>query len=78
MVTTPVTLLSTAHCTMCDEALDMLFGMPELAGRRLSVVDVAEDAALIERYGERLPVLRIGQRELDWPFDRDDVAAALR
>lgn len=78
MGSTPVTLMSTDHCTLCEEALALLFEIPELAGRRLAVVDVAEDPALVERYGERLPVLRIGERELDWPFDRQDVVAALR
>ncbi len=78
MGSTPVTLMSTDHCTLCEEALALLFEIPELAGRRLAVVDVAEDPALVERYGERLPVLRIGERELDWPFDRQDAVAALR
>lgn len=78
MGSTPVTLMSTDHCSLCEEALTLLFGIPELAGRCLSVVDVAEDPALFERYGARLPVLRIGDRELDWPFDREAVVAALR
>jgi predicted DCC family thiol-disulfide oxidoreductase YuxK len=70
-------LLSTDHCTLCDRALDLLLSMPELRGWQLRVVDVADDAALLERYGERLPVLRIGVRELDWPFAAADVAGCL-
>lgn len=31
-------------------------------------MDIAEDDALLARYGERIPVLRAGERELGWPF----------
>lgn len=70
-------LLSTAHCTLCDRALEALLSMPELRGRPLRVVDIADDPALVERYGARLPVLCGGGRELDWPFDAHDVLALL-
>jgi hypothetical protein len=70
-------LLSTSHCTLCERALDLLLIMPELRGLPLVVVDVADDAALLERYGPRLPVLRAADRELDWPFDRDAVVRML-
>lgn len=72
-----LTLLSTDHCTLCERALDLLTSMPELRGRRLDVVDVADDEALLARYGERLPVLQVGGRELDWPFSRDELARLL-
>jgi hypothetical protein len=67
-------LLSTEHCTLCEQALDLLVSMPELRGRTLDVVDVAADDALLERYGPHLPVLKIADRELAWPFTREDVA----
>ncbi len=83
--------LSTDHCELCDEALSMLFSMPELAGLELRVVDVAEDDALLERYGEQVPVLQLFTLEeaapdaqpqlalsLLWPFSADSVGRALR
>jgi hypothetical protein len=70
-------LLSTDHCTLCEQALDLLLSMPELRGRPLSVVDVADDDALLQRYGPRLPVLKSGDVELDWPFTAADVVAAI-
>lgn len=72
-----IVLYSTDHCTLCDLALDLLFSMPELQGRSLEVVDVAADDALLDRYGERLPVLRLGACELSWPFGVQDVSAML-
>lgn len=77
MKTRALTLLSTEHCTLCEQALDVLASMPEVRGAALRVVDIAADEGLVARYGERLPVLLIGGRELDWPFAAADVAAAL-
>lgn len=68
-------LLSTDHCSLCEQAVDLLLSMPELRGRSLDVVDVADTGVLLDRYGERVPVLTCGGRELDWPFTRSDVAA---
>jgi Glutaredoxin-like domain (DUF836) len=58
-------LLSTSGCSLCEQALDALFSMPELTGYRLQVVDVVNDESLLLRYGSRLPVLLCGDRELD-------------
>ena len=85
-------LLSTDHCELCDEALSMLFSMPELAGLELRVVDVADDDDLLERYGDQVPVLQVYKAEaagpladqpelalsLGWPFSADSVGHALR
>jgi hypothetical protein len=65
--------MSTDHCTLCDQALDVLTSMPELRGLALVVVDVAQDTQLTERYGERLPVLLFRGRELSWPFTGADL-----
>jgi hypothetical protein len=32
-----LTLFSTDHCTLCDRALDLLLGLPELRGSALDV-----------------------------------------
>jgi hypothetical protein len=79
-------LYSTDHCTLCDQALELLLSMPELAGQAVQVVDVATDDDLLDQYGERLPVLGFhstaahgaGVRVLDWPFDAAAVLGALK
>ena len=44
-----------------------------------SVVDIADDDALFERYGWLIPVLRAtDDAELRWPFDAASLAAFLR
>ena len=77
-----LTLYSTDHCTLCDQALELLFSMPELAGQSVRVVDVAMDDTLTAQYGERLPVLEVStgktQLLLDWPFDSGAVVGVLK
>ena len=72
-----LTLYSTSHCSLCDQALELLFSMPGLAGVQLKVVDVADDDSLLERYGENIPVLRLGERELPAPFGPEELARFL-
>lgn len=43
MNTPNLVLFSTDHCTLCEQALDLLFSMPEIAGFSLQVIDVADD-----------------------------------
>ena len=71
-------LLLTEHCTLCEQALDVLLGHPALAGARLETLDVAHDDSLLETYGEHLPVLRCGEATLFWPFDGDAVTRWLQ
>ncbi|MCZ6617060.1 MAG: glutaredoxin family protein [Gammaproteobacteria bacterium] len=70
-------LYSTDHCTVCEQALDLLLSMPELQGFSLGVIDIALEPVLVERYGERVPVLSAGDSELDWPFDAKTVAETI-
>ena len=52
--------------------------MKDLAAEVAERVEIGYDAQLAERYGWRIPVLRIepGGVELDWPFGAADVTAA--
>ena len=43
--------------------------MPELRGVALRTREVLADECLYARYATRVPVLRIGDAELDWPFE---------
>jgi hypothetical protein len=75
-------LYSTDNCSLCDEALELIFSMPELAGHSVRVVDVALDEQLLDTFGERLPVLEFqtgdsAERLLDWPFDSQTVRGVL-
>ncbi|MBZ4193000.1 MAG: glutaredoxin family protein [Candidatus Contendobacter sp.] len=63
----PLALYTTSGCHLCEQA-EALLGQVGLAFSR---VEIADDAALLERYGVRIPVVRrldTGQ-ELDWPIE---------
>ena len=66
-------LLITEHCTLCEQALDLLLSLA-LPGWALVTRDIALDDALVEKFGEQIPVLRSGDAVLPWPFDQQDVA----
>jgi len=66
-------LYSTDGCHLCERAEALLRSMPELRGVTVDVVDIATDAALLERYGASIPVLAAGRAAIAWPFNADDV-----
>jgi len=62
---------TTSHCHLCELAERVMMTTPLPTAVEVEAVDIAESAALIERYGERIPVLQRSDSgaELDWPFD---------
>ena len=67
-------LYSTGACHLCERAEMLLRSMPELRNVPVDVVDIATDAALLERYGQSIPVLATpAGRTIAWPFNADDV-----
>ena len=73
-----VELYTTEHCSLCEQALDLLLGLPEMGGVTLTTVDISASDALMESYGERIPVLRAENAELAAPFGRAEVVAFLQ
>lgn len=61
-------LYSTSACHLCETAKTII--LPELVRYQLELeeVDVSESDELIERYGEKIPVLALTSHELNWPF----------
>jgi len=68
----PLLLYQRDDCHLCDAALDVLAraGAPDFES-----VWIDGDAALEQRYGHRVPVLRyaLSYAELAWPFDAEAV-----
>jgi glutaredoxin-like protein DUF836 len=62
---TPVfTIYSRSYCHLCDEMIAGLHALQACRRFELRIVDVDAEAALEQRYGERVPVLMHGGREL--------------
>jgi hypothetical protein len=53
-----------AWCHLCDEMLAGLQALPAVPPFLVSVVDVDTDDALEQRFGDKVPVLMHGDREL--------------
>ena len=69
-----VILYSTAGCHLCEQAKQILWPLAVQYQLRFVEVDVADDDALMSRYGIRIPVLAspASERELNWPFSVKD------
>ncbi|QQS55196.1 MAG: glutaredoxin family protein [Candidatus Competibacteraceae bacterium] len=68
-------LYATSGCHLCEQAEVLV--RRQTAG--VNTVEIVDDAALLERYGVRIPVLRRldTDNELDWPFDEAGVRRLL-
>ncbi len=63
-------LYSTQGCHLCEQALVLAHSL----GVTPEVVDIAFDDDLYAKYGWSIPVLNTGSHELNWPFDRQQLA----
>ena len=72
-------LYSTGGCHLCERAEALLRSMPELRDVPVDVIDIADDAALLERYGRSIPVVATASGDtIAWPFNADDVLDLVR
>lgn len=64
-------LYTTAGCHLCDMALAIVHPVTQQLDIELELVEISDEEALVERYGIRIPVIRLEDREEDlgWPFD---------
>jgi len=64
-------LYTTVGCHLCEMAQAIVQPLAMGAGLTLELVEISEEEALVEKYGIRIPVIRIEDREddLGWPFD---------
>ena len=64
-------LYTTSSCHLCETAQALI--TPLLAAHHLSLrlLEISDSDGLIERYGVRIPVLRLegSDLELGWPFN---------
>lgn len=66
-----IVLYTTEHCSLCDAAIDLLLSLPEIRGCSLRTLDIATSDQLIVEFGQRIPVVAIGDAELDAPFNAE-------
>ena len=70
-----LTLLVRAYCHLCDEMREALAPLASAAGCSVEEIDIDADPALEARWGELVPVLLAGERELcHYRIDREAFA----
>ncbi len=73
-----LTLLVRGYCHLCDEMREAVLPLAGGAGIAVHEIDVDADPALEERWGDLVPVLLAGERELcHYRLDRGALAAFL-
>jgi Glutaredoxin-like domain (DUF836) len=77
-VSVSVRLYAKPGCHLCDQALAELDRLRRRYPHELQVVDISQDAELMRRYGERIPVLSIAGHESDAPLSTAVLEQALR
>ncbi len=72
-----VLLYGTLGCHLCDDAMSL--GRDALPDNVIiRQVDIVEDEALINSMANRIPVMKVGDLELNWPFEKKDIQSAWR
>lgn len=75
---TQVILYTRDPCSLCDEVVQILQELKPELPHDLREVDIDADQDLSNRFGERIPVLKIGPYTLEAPIQRVDIEVALR
>lgn len=67
-------LYGTLGCHLCEQAEQILTSSQSPRLFNVTVVEIADDDALLARYGVRIPVVhsKTTDQELGWPFDGNE------
>ena len=75
---TTVTLYTTAGCHLCELAAGILQQLQGALQFQVEPVDIADSDELVDRYGIRIPVIRVDTDELGWPFSLEEASDFLQ
>ena len=68
---TRLTLYTTLGCHLCEQAKEVIASSRFASALELEPMEIADSSQLMERYGIRIPVVKMvgSEDELGWPFD---------
>jgi glutaredoxin len=71
-----IRLYSTWGCHLCEQAEQLLqqAGVAEMA----EVIDIVDDPQAFAQYRVHIPVLKVNEQELFWPFELEQIQQLLR
>lgn len=72
-----ITLYSTVGCHLCEQAYALLEQIVQVQDS-ITVIDIALDDALFERFGTTIPVVEFDDHSLlSWPFSASEIQSKL-
>src|SRR5579859_8095156 len=72
-----VRLFTRPGCHLCEQAQADLAALQRRVPHTVEIVDISGDPVLEQRYGERVPVVTVGEREYAAPLNRATLERAL-
>ena len=72
-----IILYTRPGCHLCDQAHTLLSRAVRGTDAMVETANIDADPALHDRYDVRVPVARIGDTELDWPFTEAQARRAI-
>jgi len=77
-VSARVTLYGKPGCHLCDDARAVIAQVCAELGESYEEISILDDPALLERFGEEIPVTFVDGRQISfWRIDEDRLRAAL-
>ena len=72
-----VTLFTRKNCHLCDQLKSDLLSLQSQYPHQLVEIDIDTDPSLVQKYGERIPVIQIGSYTRQAPITIQDLRLAL-
>ena len=73
------TLFTTLGCHLCETASLELKKLKKIGKIEcIEEVEIANSEKLVEKYGASIPVVKICERELYWPFELQDLETLVK
>ena len=73
-----VKLFTTLGCHLCEEAHEQLRSLND--GKKdleIELVEIADSDERMDQYGITIPVIRVNDREIGWPFSVNELQTFL-
>ena len=77
LIMVEVTLYTKPGCHLCEDVKEMLVGLTAVYPHHLTEIDITNDRDIFNRYHLTIPVVHIGQTELQAPITAAQLRAAL-
>ena len=61
------------NCSLCEKAKQVIWPVIAATGHQLAERDITANVEWLRRYRTTIPVVALADRELNWPFDQQQL-----